>query len=63
MPCLGDRDHPAIDEVRDARDHALRRLTHAGRPVLPHQVEVPTDPAGCDDHRLSVELEVVDLDA
>ncbi len=60
---LGDGQHPSVDEVRDARDHALGWVTHSLRPVRAHKVEVGADTARGDDHRLRVQFEVGHLNA
>jgi hypothetical protein len=41
----------------------LGRVTHALGPVRTNELVVGADPAGGDDHRLPMQLEVVDLNA
>src|SRR5712672_822467 len=57
---LGDADHPSIDMIGHAGDHAFRRSAKALRPVLPDQIVIAAHAAGGDDHRLRAQREVAD---
>ena len=57
---FGNADHPAIDMLRHAGDHVLRRIPQALRPVLPHQIVVAANAAGGDDHGLRTQFEAAD---
>ena len=37
--------HPAVDMVRNAREHEIRRLAETRGPVLPHQLVIRADAA------------------
>ena len=56
---LRDGDHAAVDMVRHAGDHFLRRGPEpVGRPVAANQIVVAADAAGGDDDRTGMELEI-----
>jgi hypothetical protein len=54
---LADRQHTAVDIVRHAGDHPLRRRPKALRPISPHQVVIAADAARGDDDGLGFEFE------
>ena len=59
--CLRDRDHAAVDMVRHAGDHGLRRRAEPlRRPVPADQLVIAADAAGGDDDRAGLELEIAD---
>ena len=57
---LGGLQQGAVDVVRHPGDQVARRVAPAGRPVLPHQVEVAADSAAGHDHGRCGERELPD---
>jgi hypothetical protein len=54
---FGDAEHGPVDMGRHARQHVLRRLAKALRPVATDELVITANSAGGDDHALSLEPE------